>query len=256
MTFAPAQTYENLFLKTIPETELEYLKPHLQHVYLAADETVYDTGDLISTVYFPLNCVLSAVALMNDGAMVEVSMAGKEAVVGIITIFGDYEARNWNRVLIPGDALRMRGDTLRRLFQTRPELQFSFMSAYRALITQVSQRAVCNGRHTILQRLSTWLLMVHDRVGGDDLQLTQELISHRLGSRRAGITQAANALQQFTAISYKRGLIHISSREILEQMSCECYAVHRSEFERLGNRVEGDSSRAKMPPYPLASRRF
>ncbi len=233
MNLAPVKSIENLFLASLPEVEYQHLRPHLKLVHFKSDNTVYNQGDLIDEVYFPLNCVLSSVAVMNDGAVVEISMVGRESVLGIVTIFGEYHARNWNRVLIPGDALMIKGEMLRQLFSTRYELQPLLMSAYRSMITQVSQRAVCNGRHTVLQKLSTWLLMVHDRVGANELQLTQELISHRLGARRAGITQSAAALQQMQAISYKRGLIHIEDRKALERVACECYEIHRSEFEGL-----------------------
>ena len=247
MHLASVKFNDNLFLASLPEEEFEHLRPHLKPVQFKANETVYNQGDLIDEVSFPLNCVLSAVAVMNDGAMVEISMVGRESVVGIVSIFGEYCARNWNRVLIPGDALMMKGELLRRLFSTRYELQPLLMSAYRSMITQVSQRAVCNGRHTVMQKLSTWLLMIHDRVGTNDLQLTQELISHRLGSRRAGITQAATALQQMQAISYKRGVIHIEDRAALEQIACECYEVQRSEFEWIKNRGAQKSDSTCLP---------
>src|SRR5438270_12867190 len=122
-------------------------------------------------------------------------------------------------------ALRVKSEVLRRLFQQSAVAQGLLMRAYPAMVTQISQRSVCNGRHTMLHRLSSWLLMVHDRVGRDLIPLTQDTIAGRLGSRRASVTQAAGALHRAKAISYSRGKIRIDNREVIESYACECYEV-------------------------------
>lgn len=230
----PAHAHvKNRLLTAMPSEDYELLHPFLEHVHLSGERSIYEQGDPIDYIYFPLDCIVSGIAVMNDGATVEIGMVGREAVVGIVSVLGEYTARNWTRVLVPGDALRMKSEVIRELFRQNDALQRLLMRSYRAIVTQISQRAVCNGRHTILHRLSCWLLMVHDRVGSDDIPLTQEVIAGRLGSRRASITQAAGMLQSMEAISYSRGKIHINDRAMIEREACECYEVLRREFNGL-----------------------
>jgi CRP-like cAMP-binding protein len=236
------ETVENKLLVALPDEVFGLIQQHLEPVHLSPGQSLYGQGDTIKDLYFPVNCVISAVAIMNDGATVEISLTGREGVTGVVSIFGDYTARNWTRGLIPGDALKIRSSVIREAFARSEAVQRLMMEYYRSLITQISQRAVCNGRHTVLQRLCCWLLMVQDRVGRDDLLLTQEMIANRLGSRRAGITQAARTLLASEAISYSRGKIHILDREIIEFMACECYRVHGEGFE--GTKNAGANSRS------------
>ncbi|HEY0543908.1 MAG TPA: Crp/Fnr family transcriptional regulator [Pyrinomonadaceae bacterium] len=237
MTLAPVTLSNNLFLSSLTEAAAQILQPHLKLTRLDADETVYNQDDPILEVYFPLDCVLSTVVIMNDGATMEVSMLGREGIAGISAALGDVKARNWTRVLIPGNAFIMSSQILNSLYLKHAELQAPLLAAYRTLITQVSQRAVCNGRHTLLARLATWLLMVGDRVGAAELRLTQDMIAQRLGSRRAGVTEAAQVLHRWQAINYKRGHIQISDPSALEHVACECYQTHKSEF--YGSRIAG-----------------
>jgi CRP-like cAMP-binding protein len=225
--------FQSLFLAALPDEEQERLLAHLEPVTLLGEDSLYVQDDSINYVYFPLDCIVSSLAVMNDGATVEIGMMGREAVIGIAAIFGEYKARNWMRVLIPGQALRLRSAVLREIFHQSVVFERLLMRSYRAMVTQISQRAVCNGRHTMLQRLATWLLMVHDRVGSENIPLTQETISGRLGSRRASITQAACFLQNIHAISYTRGKIHINDRASIQAKACECYEVIRNEFDCL-----------------------
>ena len=230
-TLLPTQhQVKNLLLAATPAADYEYLSEHLERVTLSGKESIHLQGDSVNHLYFPLDCIVSSSVIMNDGSMIEVYMLGRESATGIGAIFGEYVARNWVRVLVPGSALRLRSEIVRDMFRRSSAMQRLLMRAYRAAVTQISQRAVCNGRHTILHRLSTWLLMVHDRVGSDNIPLTQEAISGRLGARRASITQAARYLQEAEAISYSRGKIHIDNRELIEQQACECYEVMRREF--------------------------
>jgi len=235
----------NNLLTSLPSEAYQLVEPHLKHVRFNEQESIYEHDDPIDHIYFPLNCIISKLALMNDGASVEVAMVGREGMTGVAAAFGEYSSRNWARVMIPGVAMRIKAETLRELFRQNDSVQQAVMRYYRSVLTQTSQRAVCNGRHTILQRLSCWLLMVHDRMSSDDLQLTQEMIAGRLGSRRAGITQAAQALQSFGAIKYTRGRIHVADREVLEHESCECYQVFRSEFDGFGNSEGSHRSRVE-----------
>lgn len=231
----PQSAIQNRLLAALPVEEYQHLRPHLEPVNITVEDSIYVQGDRVDYVYLPVDCIVSSLAIMRDGATVEISMMGREAVVGISAVIDRYRARQWTRGLVPGTALRVRTEVLRRLFQRSAEAQSLLMCVYRSIVTQISQRAVCNGRHTMLHRLSTWLLMVHDRVGADQIPLTQEIIAGRLGSRRASITQAACTLQKLRAISYSRGKIHVDDREAIEHQACECYEVHKREFDSFKN---------------------
>lgn len=231
----PQSAIQNSLLAALPGEEYEYLRTHLEPVRLSVEDSVYVQGDRINYVYFPLDCIVSNLAIMSDGATVEINMMGREAVVGIPTIIGGYSARNWTRGLVSGKALRARTEVVRQLFKRSAAAQSLLMRAYRAMVSQISQRSVCNGRHTMLHRFSTWLLMVHDRVGSSEIPLTQETIAGRLGARRASVTQAACLLHTMKAISYSRGHIHVDDREAIEYKACECYEVHKKEFDCFKN---------------------
>src|SRR6185295_3956506 len=154
---------------------------------------------------------------------------GREGLVGISTVLGSGHSRQWIWVTIGGSAIQLDAKFLDKLFVRNEIALRALLKRYRELITQVSQRCVCNTRHTILERLSFWLLMIHDRVGGTNLNLTQEMIASRVGARRAGITVAASMLQAMKAIEYRRGRLHIINRDLLENTGCECYKIIKNE---------------------------
>lgn len=207
-----------------------YLLPELKMVSLSVNQVLYEQGDTIDSVYFPLDSVISGLAIMEDGTTVETSMVGREGLVGISAVLGSGKSRQWMWVTIGGTALQLEAKFLDRLFIRNETALKALLKTYRSLVTQVSQRCVCNTRHTILERLCCWLLMVHDRVGGNNLSLTQEMIASRVGARRAGITVAAGMLQSMKAIGYRRGQLHIEQREVLERAVCECYKILRAEL--------------------------
>lgn len=210
----------------------ELLMPELRMVNLNSNQVLYEQGDNIDVVYFPLDAVISGLVIMEDGTTVETSMVGRESLVGISAILGSGKSRQWIWVLLSGNALALEAKMLERLFVQNEAALRSFLYSYRCLVTQVAQRCVCNTRHTILERLCCWLLMIHDRVGGDNLKLTQEMIASRLGARRAGITVAAGMLQEMHAIEYRRGQLHIRDRQVLERAVCECYNMMRGQFRK------------------------
>lgn len=206
-----------------------YLLPHLKPVMLERNEVLYEQGDSIDVVYLPLDAVISDVVITEDGMTIETAMIGREGVVGISSILGTGKSRQWTWVSISGTAVQLDARILERVFVQNEAALKSLLKCYRALISQVSQRCVCNTKHSVLQRLSCWLLMVHDRAEGN-LRLTQETIATRLGARRAGITVAAGVLQDMQGIEYRRGQFHIVDRSVLEQMVCECYTTMRASF--------------------------
>jgi len=200
-----------------------YLVPELRIVPFTVNQVLYELGDKIDWVYFPLDSVVSGLAIMEDGTTIETTMTGREGVVGISSILGSGLSRHWFWVTVGGNAIQLEARFLERMFVQNEAALKSLLRSYRSIITQVSQRCVCNTRHTIMERLCCWLLMIHDRVGGSKLRLTQELIASRVGARRAGITVAAGMLHEMGGIDYRRGQLHIRNREVLEQTVCECY---------------------------------
>jgi CRP-like cAMP-binding protein len=223
----------NSLLRALLSVNVGLQLANLEMVRLRFNDPLYEHGDEIEYLYFPIDCVLSSLAIMEDGTTIEIYMTGKNEVSGLAAILGGGEARHWTRCTVAGTAARVSAKTLNQLFSRNNGAQKALLRAYRGLITQVSQRVVCNARHTVLERLCCWLIMLHDRVGDQNLRLTQETIASRVGARRAGITVAAHMLQSAGGIAYYRGEIHIASREILENAACECYSVLESEFADL-----------------------
>jgi|SRR5215212_8495552 len=203
----------------------------LRVVPLTVNQVLYEQGDKIEYLYFPLDCVVSGLAIMEDGTTLETSMVGRESVVGVSAILGSGLSRQWVWVTVGGTALQLESRYLDKFFVQNEAALKALLRCYRQLITEISQRCVCNTRHTILERLCCWLLMVHDRVGGNNLSLTQEMIASRVGARRAGITVAAGMLQAMKAIEYRRGHLHITDHEVLKRTVCECYNIIQAERE-------------------------
>ena len=199
-------------------------------VSLSVNQVLYEQGDKIEFLYFPLDSVASGLAIMEDGTTIETAMVGCESVVGISTILGSGRSRQWVWVTVAGNAVQLDARFLDKLMVHNETALKALLRSYRLLITQVSQRCVCNTRHTIMERLCCWLLMLHDHVGSSNLSLTQEMIASRVGARRAGITVAAGMLQAMKAIEYRRGQLHIVDRAVLERTVCECYKVISSEW--------------------------
>lgn len=212
-----------------PQT-IDYLLPHLKVVSLERNQVLYEQGDPVESVYFPIDSVVSSLVIMEDGTTIETLMIGRDGLVGVSAILGTGISRNWLWTLISGTAIQLDAKFLDVLFVRNENALKALLKFYRSTMTQVSQRCVCNTRHTVLDRLCCWLLMLHDRVGNANLRLTQENIASRLGARRAGITVAAGVLQALNAIEYRRGQVHIIDREALEHAVCECYAIMQNEY--------------------------
>ena len=222
---------DNHILASLPEAERGELLAHAAPAYLDYQRTVYEAGDSVRQVFFPLACVLAEVAIMNDGTTVETALIGREGAVGVTSAFGEYGARSWTRVLIPGAALAVGADALRELFRESDALQALLLGYYRTRISHVSRRAICNTRHRLHERVCTWLLMLCDRAPGADLPLTQEAVARQMGARRAGVNEVMVALQRYGVVEHRRGHIRIEDRERLEEMACLCYGGHREDFE-------------------------
>jgi CRP-like cAMP-binding protein len=222
----------NRILEALPQTGRDRLKRAMVPVTLAIKTVLFEPGEPIGAVHFPLDGVISLVTPLDDGAIVEVATVGNEGIVGVPLVSGGSLAvRAISQVA--GSALRMEaGDFLRELRQDGP-FRDLVLQYQQALFGQISQAAACNRLHTNEERLSRWLLMSHDRVGVDEFAITHEFLGQMLGSRRATVTLSAGLLQAAGLISYRRGHVVILDREGLESVSCECYAVIKEQLDRV-----------------------
>ncbi|HEX8422210.1 MAG TPA: Crp/Fnr family transcriptional regulator, partial [Pyrinomonadaceae bacterium] len=223
----------NFILDALSPDESEHLATHLEPVAMRAGEVLYDPEEPVTHVYFPSEGTVSVVSVFEDGGGVEVSMVGNEGMFGINVVLGSVTAPLKAVVQLGGGALRMRADVVRREFLAGGQFHDVLLRYTQAFIIQIAQTAACNRSHPLGGRLARWLLMSHDRASTDDLQLTHEFIAVMLGTRRAGVSEAAGKLQDDGVIKYKRGHVRIIDRQRLESISCECYPAVKREFDRL-----------------------
>ena len=229
----PTEPVENLLLAALPHEEYERLVPRLQQISFSLGEVVYEFGGHLDYVFFPTTSIVSLIYTMENGASAEMGLTGNDGVVGIALFMGGGTMPNRAIVQSAGAAIRIKAKVLQDEFALGGEFQRLLLRYTQALITQISQTAVCNRLHSVEQQLCRRLLLSHDRVPADELIMTQESIAAMLGVRREGITVAAGHLQEVGAISYTRGRIKILDRQILEETVCECYRVVKDEFDRL-----------------------
>jgi len=223
--------HHNLLIGSLPIRDTQRIVEAAKPIHLTTVDAVYEGGDEIDYLYFPIDCVISSVGILEDGSSVEISMTGREGLVGLSALIGGGRALHWTRTSVEGAALRIPTVVLKQQLEHSDALNDAIMRAYRRLFTQICQRSVCNVRHSLMQRLSLWLLMMQDRVGSKDLPFTQEDIANRISVRRAGISVAASMLQSTNVISYHRGKIVINDRSLLENSACECYKVLGQDFQ-------------------------
>lgn len=213
----------NKLLTELPGEDFARLLPHLEPVSLSSGQDLYGHAGGIHYVYFPETAVISHLYYMEDGSMTSATVIGREGMAGLSKIFDASQPLYMTQVTIGGGALRVESEVIKREFARGGAMQRLLLGYTGARLAQLSQRAVCNGRHRLDERLCTWLLMIHDRAGEEQLLLTHEEIAHHLGSRRAGVTTACNVLRDAGAIDYQRGIIRIVDRQKLEAAACECY---------------------------------
>ncbi|MCX7027609.1 MAG: Crp/Fnr family transcriptional regulator [Spirochaetes bacterium] len=229
----PPNPRQNHLLAALPGDEYESLLPHLERVHLPLGQILTESGDLSNFIYFPTTAIVSLLNVLENGSTAEISVVGREGVVGIALFMGGASMLSRALVQSEGSAYRMRGDLLKQEFNRDPAMQHLFMRYIMALLAQMAQTAICNRHHSIDQQLCRWLLLSVDRLSGNVLNMTQELIADMLGVRREGVTEAAGKLQDAGLISYSRGCLSILDRPGLEARVCECYKVVREEFLRL-----------------------
>jgi CRP-like cAMP-binding protein len=225
---------ENRLLAALPADAFDRLLPDLKLISLPLGKVIYEPGVELEQVYFPTpGCIVSMLYVMADGASAEIAVVGCEGMVGIALFMGGDTTPSRALVQSAGPAFRLPAAPLKKEFERHSGLQLLLLRYTQALITQMSQTAVCNRHHSVDQQLCRWLLLSLDRLASNELTMTQELIANMLGVRREGVTEAAGKLQDQALISYSRGRITVLDRPGLERQVCECYAVVKREYDRL-----------------------
>lgn len=223
---------QNQLLAALPEAEWQRWQPQLELVDLPLGKVLYESGGQLTHVYFPTTAIVSLLYVMENGASAEIAVVGYEGIVGVSLFMGGESTPSRAVVQSAGTGYRLKAAVIKEEFKRAPVLHL-LLRYTQALITQMAQTAVCNRHHTLDQQLCRWLLLSLDRLDGNRLVMTQELIANMLGVRREGVTEGAINLQKAGIISYARGHITVLDRPALENRTCECYAVVKKEYDRL-----------------------
>src|SRR5665647_1046035 len=231
MAISPDPKKNKLFA-ALPDADWQRWLPQLESVEMPLGHVLYESGSTLSHVYFPVSAIVSLLYVMENGASAEIAVVGNEGIVGISLFMGGESTTSRAVVQSAGQCFRMKAQTIKDEFNRAPVLHL-LLRYTQALITQMAQTAVCNRHHSLDQQLCRWLLLSLDRLQGNELVMTQELIANMLGVRREGVTESALSLQKAGLIRYSRGRITVLDRPGLEQRTCECYAVVKKEAERL-----------------------
>jgi CRP-like cAMP-binding protein len=223
----------NELLAALPEEIWLRWQVFLEPTELILGQVMYEPGATLSHVYFPTTAIVSLLYVMENGAPGEIAVVGREGIVGVSIFMGGESTPSRAVVQSAGHGYRMRSQTLKDEFSASVPVLQVLLRYTQALLTQMAQTAVCNRHHSLDQQLCRWLLLSLDRLEGDELVMTQELIANMLGVRREGVTEGATKLQEAGLIRYTRGRITVLDRAGLELRSCECYAVVKKEYDRL-----------------------
>src|SRR5450432_325423 len=222
---------QNRLLASLPQAEWDRWSAALEPVQMPLGEVLYEPGVALHYVYFPITSIVSLLYVLENGASAEIAVVGFEGIVGISLFMGGESTPSRAVVQSAGVGFRLAAQTMKDDF-SGPVLHL-LLRYTQALITQMAQTAVCNRHHSLDQQLCRWLLLSLDRLQGEELVMTQELIANMLGVRREGVTESAMKLQKAGLIRYSRGRITVLDRAGLEKSTCECYAVVKKEYDRL-----------------------
>ena len=239
---------QNHLLAAMPQDVQERILPFLELVPMPLNKALNESGDTLRYVYFPTDSIVSLVYVMENGSTSEISGVGNEGVVGISLIMGGESTPSRAVVQTAGHAYRLQGHRIKEEFNRHGELHSLLLRYTQALLVQMAQTTACNRYHNIDQQLCRWLLQTLDRLTGNEIVITHELIGNIIGVRREGITDAAGKLQRLGVIEYRRGHITVLDRARLEELSCECYGVVKRETERLLPYIVARSKRTKLAP--------
>jgi CRP-like cAMP-binding protein len=238
-TLASVPTHNHL-LAALPHAARQRWLPHLEPADMPLGEVLYESGGTLNHVYFPTTAIVSLLYVMQNGASAEIAVVGNEGIIGISLFMGGESTPSRAVVQSAGVGYRLKAQLMKDEFNRGGPALHLLLRYTQALITQMAQTAVCNRHHTLDQQLCRWLLLSLDRLQGDELVMTQELIANMLGVRREGVTEGALKLQRAGLIRYSRGRITVLDRKGLETRSCECYEVVKKEYDRL--------LQVKLPP--------
>lgn len=223
----------NDLLSALDEKTWEHLSPHIKKYDLKLGQVIYESGEKLKYTYFPINAIISLIFVAENGASTEIAIVGHEGMVGVPVFMGGDSTSSRGVVQSAGQCYAINSKALKTEFENSKPLMHVLLRYSQALLTQMSQTAVCNRHHTIDQQLCRWLLLSIDCLEGNELVMTHELIADMLGVRRGGVTLAAQKLQQAGLIKYNRGRITVLDRAGLERRTCECYSVVEKEYKRL-----------------------
>ena len=232
-TIGGATVAGNRLLDSLGTASRDRIAPLLRLVDFEPRVTLFDPGDVVREALFPLEGIVSLLTVVSDGAQVELATVGREGAVGVPSLLDSTRAIWRALVQARGSALAIDLEVLEREVETDPEVRDLLNRYSFALMAQIGQAVACNRLHPVEQRTARWLLSTHDRVGEDVFPMTHEFLSEMLGVRRASVTEAAGRLQDRGVIAYRRGRMRVLDREELERISCECYEVVRSRYERI-----------------------
>jgi len=224
---------KNQLLASLPDSEWQRWSGALEPVQMPLGEVLYESGVALNYVYFPITSIVSLLYVMENGASAEIAVVGSEGIVGVSLFMGGESTPSRAVVQSAGWGCRLKAQLMKNEFHRSGPVLHLLLRYTQALITQMSQTAVCNRHHSLDQQLCRWLLLSLDRLEGDELVMTQELIANMLGVRREGVTEGALKLQKLGLIRYVRGHITVLDRPGLERRTCECYAVVKKEYDRL-----------------------
>ena len=229
----PHEVRKNHLLSELPEEEFKRILPHLQAVKLPLGRVLYESGDRLDFVYFPTTAIVSLLYVMENGSTAEIGVVGNDGILGIALFMGGNTTPNRAIIQSAGNGHKMKAKDLMEEFSRGGKFHNLLLRYTQALITQISQTAVCNRLHSVEEQLCRWLLLSHDRLQSDKLVMTHDLISNMLGVRREGVTMAARKLVKRKLMTNIRGTMTIIDRVGLEQACCECYEVVNIEYNRL-----------------------
>jgi CRP-like cAMP-binding protein len=229
----PDSPHQNHLLDALPDADYERLTAHAELIPMALGDVLYEPRVKLRYVYFPTTAIVSLLYVMENGASAEIAVVGNEGILGISLFMGGDTTPSRAIVQSAGHGFRVKAELLKSEFERFGATMHLLLRYTQALITQMAQTAVCNRHHSVDQQLCRWLLLSLDRLPGNELTMTQELIANMLGVRREGVTEAAGKLQRADLIRYQRGRITVIDRPGLESRCCECYQVVKTETDRL-----------------------
>ena len=225
--------HKNRILASLPASDFALLAPQLTQLDMEKGRLLFDPGDQITTVYFPIDCVISVMTLMESGEAIESVTIGREGAYGLASAISPREALSRAIVQVPGRALKISAATLHDAWKRSAALQVLVAKHSDALFAHSAQSVACNALHSVEQRFCRWLLSCHDRIDLDTVSLTQEFLADMLGVQRTTVTAVARSLQAKGMIRYRRGIVDVLDRPGLEAISCECYDAVRRVYDRL-----------------------